>query len=413
MKKIILLGLLSSFCCFATTLKQDIMNNIRVTAQKPEIYSRSVKSNYNLDFSLMNDISTKGLTNAVRDWLISHGRSNDIAYVMAGLPTPDEENNNTLHSRIAAFSQNAIIADAFIKNIDRSTLIPILFQILEEGAFGTNEFAKRYTNWDEDSDEIEVGKYEGQPVQEEKVELYDVLYSYIYDGFGLYVNKNWHITVNSYKNSSFRRHRFPAKCDFAYYWWYDGRKYATNIWNDFYRCWQYEQARTTPRPTVLKQLAEEISGLGISALPIVKDAMQNGDTTLDPVLKALAEKLEIGGITNMNYLVWYQQNGSKYELPPCKGLLAAKTRISDTNFVNEIDGIFNENRIPRISDAYPGFMKLYADQINCFYTNHPSVPNYWYYKLPDDVLEVDENFVFDLDRNCTNYNPRFLTPSAE
>ncbi len=67
----------------------------------------------------------------------------------------------------------------------------------------------------------------------------------------------------------------------------------------------------------------------------------------------------------------------------------------------------------RTSRARPGFMKTYADQMKCFYTNHPPVPKYWYYKLPDAVLEVDDKIVLSIDRNITNYNPKFLTPSAE
>ena len=415
MKKMVLFGLFVSFCCFATELKQDVMNKIKAVGQKPKIYNCSINSNYTHDLHLINDIATKGITNAILDWLISNGKSNDITYVMSGLPTPGEEANNTLQSRINIYTQNAEIADAFLKAMDKSSLVPILFQILEEDAFGTNAFVKRYTNWDdeEDDDEVKIGSYDGQPIKEETIDLYDISYLYICESFGMYINKNWHITLNSYKNSGFNRHRFPAKCDYAYYWWYDGRKYATNIWNDFYQCWQYEQSRPASRPTVLKQLAEEIAEMGISTLPIVKNAIQGGDTTLNLVLKALAERLKIGDITNMNYLTWYSQNERKYELPPCEGLWAAKAKILDTNFVNEIDGIFNTNINSRISDAYPGFMQLYADQINCFYTNHPSVPDYWYYKLPDDVLEVDDNVVLSIDRNVTNYNPRFLTPSAE
>ena len=416
MRKIIFLLTLIALNCSAIELKQDIINKIKAVAQKPDIITYSPKSNQFFDLSFMNDVETKGLTNAVRDWLISHGRSNDIAYVMSGLPTPEEVSNDSLQSRINNMIQSAEIANLSLRYMEPSVLLPILFQILEEGSFGTNEYVKHYVNWYEDDSEVKVGNYEGRDIKEESVNLYICVNDYIGNILMLDTSTNWKIMSIWSRFYGHCYSRAPST-DFPLYWWYDGRKYATNIWNDFYLSWQYEQARTTPRPTVLKQLAEEISGLGISALPIVKDAIQGGDTTLDPVLKALAERLEIGGITNMNYLSWYSQNGDKYTLPTCYGLAAAKTRISDTNFLNEIEGIFTTNVLGhtalRMYDEYPGFMQMYLNQMLSFYTNHPSVLNYWYYKLPDDVLEVDENFVFDLDRNCTNYNPRFLTPSAE
>ena len=416
MRKTFILWLLIAFNCLASELKHDIMNKIKTVAQKPDITESFFGSNHFLDFNFINDVTANGITNALKDWLILHGRSNDISYVITGLPTPEEEGSSSLKSRINVMKQNAEIADLYLRSIKPSIILPILFQILEEGSFGTNEYVRHYVNWYEDDSELKAGSYEGQDVKEELVNVYIVVNIYIDDILKLDTSTNWKIMSIWSRFYGHCYSRQPST-DFPLYWWYDGRRYATNIWNDFYRCWQYEQARPTPRATVLKQLAEEISGLGISALPIIKDAIQRGDTTLSPVLKALAERLEIGGITNINYLSWYSQNGNKYTLPECQGLAAAKARIVDTNFVNEIDGYFNTNIVGhtalRMYDEYPGFMQMYLNQILSFYTNHPVVPNYWYYKLPDDVLEVDEDYVFNLDRNCTNYNPKYLIPNTQ
>ncbi len=414
MKKLFILLALITCGVMATELRQEVMSKIRIAAQKPTVYpvrnySSSLFDDFEPDDGLMAALMDNDYTNAISRWLLSKGRSsNDVELAKQGRLTPTEETNAYWEARINTLTQEAEAADAYLKAIPPSTLIPLLFQILEEGSFGTNETVNAYCNWYEGDSEPVAFNYKGESIKEETVELYDIAGRYIFDDLKLETVGDWKIMSIA---ADVRLAGFP------FYWWYDGRKYATNIWNDFYACWQYEQTRANPRPTVLKELADEIACMGITLLPIVKNAIQGGDNTLGPVLESLAEKLEIGGITNMNYLVWYQQNGSKYELPACEGLEAAKLRIADTNYVNEFEGIFDPN-IPgymtvRTSDAWPGFMKLYADQLKCFYTNHPSVPNYWYYKLSDDVLEVNDKIVLSIDRNITNYNPRFLTPSAE
>lgn len=422
MKKLFILLTLITVSVMATELRQEVMNKIRIAAQRPTVYpARNASSTRNMlapDDGLMAALMDNDYTNAISRWLLSKGRSsNDVELAKQGLLTPTEETNAYWEARINTLTQEAEAADAYLKAIPPSTLIPLLFQILEEGSFGTNETVKAYCNWYEGDDEPVVFNYKGRSTKEKTVRLYVATSRYIFNDLKLETYDDWKIMAIWSKNAGKCESKEPAPGDFPFYWWYDGRKYATNIWNDFYTCWQYEQTRDNPRPTVLKELADEIACMGITLLPIVKDAIQGGDNTLSTLLESMAEKLEIGGITNMNYLAWYQQNGSKYELPACEGLEAAKLRIADTNYVNEFEGIFNFD-IPghttvRTSRAWPGYMKIYADQLKCFYTNHPSVPDYWYYKLPDDVLEVDDNIVLSIDRNVTNYNPRFLTPSAE
>ena len=427
MKKLIALCVLTCICCLGTELRQEVMNKIRIAAKKPTVYDTSPPvSSYSLntvydgfdETNMANIVIAEGITNAIYKLLLANGfSSNDIALAIAGQPTSSERTNAYWEARINTLTQEAEAADAYLKAIPPSTLIPLLFQILEEGSFGTNETVKAYRNWYEGDSEPIAFNYNGESIKEEAVELYETIGGYICDDFKLKTSGDWKMMSMASRNATTAQSRKPSQYDFHYYWWYDGRKYATNIWNDFYACWRYEQTRANPRPTVLKQLADEIACMGITLLPIVKDAIQGGDNTLGPVLESLAEKLEIGGITNMNYLAWYQQNGSQYELPACEGLEAAKLRITDTNYVNEFEGILYPN-IPgymtvRTCDAWRGFMKIYADQLKCFYTNHPTVPKYWYYNLPDDVLEVDDKIVLSIDRNITNYNPRFLTPSAE
>lgn len=372
-------------------LKEDVVGWLRQTAEKPIILGEKKGIELTPELTAMD--STNGL-NAVFASLF-----------------PDNISTN-MYQEIETKSSEGKRADQNIKTLLPNIIIPLFFEILEEGCLGSNEFVDVYCNWYEDSETPCLGTYCGIKIRKGKFEIYPLACGYINKAQKTYTkSKDWYLT----ELWSSKYH--PSTSNFPYFWWYEGRKYATNIWEDFERCWQYEQARTIPRSSVLRLLAKEIAELGISALPIIKSKIENGDTTMEPVLKAMAEKLEDGGITNSNFITWYNTEGGKYILPPCEGLEAAKVRIADTNYVNELNGIISlsslGHKTVRLDDANPCFMKDYLDQMLAYFTNRPPVPKHWYYKLPDDVLEVDEGYVYELDRCCTNYNPRYLTPATE
>lgn len=380
--------------CFSFAgLKEDVVNLLKAKANEPLIIF---------------DFDPKPLE--LSDELMSLAISNGFDYIRPMI-WPEHVSSNITHEIDRNFDI-AKAADNVLRAMDPATLIPLLFQILEEGSLGTNEYVEVYSNWYDGSQTQYIGTYGNIKITKERSEIYPLACGYINRAQRAYTkSKDWYLT------ELWAKYYHPSIASFPYFWWYEGRKYATNIWEDFERCWQYEQARTVPRASVLRLLAKEIAELGISALPIVKSKIENGDTTLDPVLKALAEKLEDGGITNSSFITWYNNEGSKYILPPCEGLEAAKVRIADTNYVNELNGVFSlgspVHKTVRLDDANPDFMKDYLDQMLAYFTNRPPVPKHWYYKLPDDVLEVDEGYVYELDRCCTNYNPRYLTPATE
>ncbi|MBO7446901.1 hypothetical protein J6U78_01045 [bacterium] len=390
--KLYLLSLILIIASFSVAdQKENVIGWLRQRVSKPSIHGE--KKYIELTPELMEMDGTNGL---------------DAIFMSL---FPDNISTN-MYNEIETKINEGTIADQNIKSIPPNNLIPLLFEILEEGALGTNEYADFYCNWYEDSETPCLGTYHGIKIRKGKNDIYGLACGYI--------NKSQKVLTKSedwYLTELWAKKYHPSTGSFPYFWWYEGRKYATNIWEDFECCWQYEQARTNPRPSVLRLLAREISELGISALPIVKDRIEHGDTTMGPVLKALAEKLEDGGITNSDFITWYYTEGSKYILPPCEGLEAAKARISDTNYVNELNGIITlgspGHETVRLDDAKPAFMQIYLDQMLAYFTNRPPVPKHWYYKLPDDVLEVDKQYAYWLDRCSTNYNPRFLPPATE
>lgn len=412
MKRIMLFLLFINISCFGTNTFDSIVFWLSDIAKKPDVTIGFKESPFSI--SLWNTNDLQQLTNLI---------TGDHGFISTLLDNYNP-NTNTNNCNLVNLEQNidqqlssAETAVSNLNNLSSSVLLPILFQILEEGSFGTNEFYERYRDCDETHDEEAIGIYYFDKISKGSIKIYPLVGSYICDKLNVLTeSKDWYLTEIwvKYIPPGVNNKCPPATCHFPYFWWYEGRKYATNIWSDFYRCWQYEQARTTPREGVLNQLAKEIAELGICAIPIVKDAIDGGDNTLAPVLKALAVKLGEGGLTNQSFSSWYSENASKYILPPCEGLEAAKLRIADTNYVNELNGIMNlgqpGHKTVRTYDGYANFMNVFRAEMSAYYTNRPAVPDYWYYKLPDDVLEFDASIAYDLDRNCTNFNPRYLTP---
>lgn len=413
MKRTLFFLLFINISCFGTNTFDNVVFWLSDIAKKPDVIIGFKESAFSI--SLWNTNDLQHLTNLV---------AGDQGFISTLLDSyiPNTNTNNCefidLEQEIDQQFSSAEAAETNLNNLSSSALLPILFQILEEGSFGTNEFYERYSDWDETSNGEVIGIYRQDKITKKPVKIYSLVGSCICDKLNVFTkSKDWFLTEIwvKYIPSGVINKCPPATCHFPYFWWYEGRKYATNIWSDFYRCWQYEQARATPREGVLDQLAKEIAELGICAIPIVKDAIDDGDNTLAPVLKALAVKLGEGGLTNQSFSSWYSENASKYILPPCEGLEAAKLRIADTNYVNELNGIINlgqtGHKTVRTYDGYANFMNAFRAEMAAYYTNRPAVPDYWYYKLADDVLEFDASVAYDLDRNCTNFNPRYLTPS--
>ncbi|MBO7435966.1 hypothetical protein J6U76_08265 [bacterium] len=393
MKKIFLIISIITINAFCIDSQEEIMGWLINVSQKPHVWDMSKQASFEL-------------------WTTNLSNYAELANLRFGNVNLNQNGLTNINVDINRNENLACEADFNIKSVPPSFLLPLLFQILETGAFGTNEFYEYYDNWIDERDGEAIGICSKGKVFKKQAKIYAVTKRYIRESLKLLTkSEDWYIT------EIWAKHHWPppSPSNFYIYWWYEGRKYATNIWNDFYTCWQYEQARQNPREGVLDCLAKEISELGISAIPLVKGAIDSGDNTLNPVLKALAIKLEDGGLTNQTFASWYSSNGSKYTLPACEGLEAAKLRITDTNYVNELNGIFSigslGHKTIRTDKSYKEYMQAYSREMLSYYTNRPAVPDYWYYKLPDEISNFTSRMAFELDRNCTNFNPRYLTPA--
>lgn len=170
-----------------------------------------------------------------------------------------------------------------------------------------------------------------------------------------------------------------SSVNYHYFWWYEGRKYLPQIWNEWYECWRSETTRENPRTIILEQLANEITGLGYHIFPYLNDCLES-DKTLALVVETM-RKPGRGNRVFGDFRKWYQEKGSVLSLPPCETLKVAEKR-------------FNLERLP-LSKATLNRMKLWQANAEKYYSNVQINTNYWYYKIDPQIETVSEEDIFN------------------
>ena len=155
-----------------------------------------------------------------------------------------------------------------------------------------------------------------------------------------------------------------------YYWWYEGRKYLPEIWNDWYACWQKEVSREQPRKTVLENLAADINSLSYHIAPFVYKAIKDGDGSLTNYFKGVKP---VGGAFSRNvepYTSWWEREKEGCTLPPCEGFEAASKRLEN------VSELFEEDMLKTI--------QMLSEAAKEYYSKPREKSGYWYYNLADD-----------------------------
>ena len=162
---------------------------------------------------------------------------------------------------------------------------------------------------------------------------------------------------------------------YHYFWWYEGRKYMPNIWENWYACWQMENGRDNPRELVLNQLANEIAGFGYHIFPYLTNAIET-DSTLTNVLLSLKGP-QHGGWVFEDFSKWYRENKARFTLPECETL---KKTLERTTL----------EKMP-ISKSNKDNMLRWQKNEEQFYTTNSFNNYYWYYKIntKEDISEED------------------------
>ena len=189
--------------------------------------------------------------------------------------------------------------------------------------------------------------------------------------------------------------------DLTFFWYYAGLKHLPTLWNDWYAVWKLENKREKPRNDVLKRLANEIARqFSYHLYPFVAKAIEEGDTTLKPLLLELAcrsyhESLLYHSISSKeihevkrpkdypnfrdeeSFLAWWNEYKDHFIIPP------SDKKLSD------IKNIFERKYPPRFftKEMYESALKAEkALDEYCKRENRP-LTNCWYFNIKEGDLE--------------------------
>lgn len=163
---------------------------------------------------------------------------------------------------------------------------------------------------------------------------------------------------------------------YKYFWWYEGRHYLPEIWNNWLNCWRLEQNLEKPRKTVEQELISEITGFGFHIFPYLYRELKLGDKSMNKVLKKLSEPAR-GSFKFEDFLTWWEKNQVKFSFPKPEGYDKVRSRL--------LLGPLSKNKT-LLRD-----MDRWQKNIKEFYTDPNNLKeNYWYYKIGDKNISAEE-----------------------
>lgn len=170
---------------------------------------------------------------------------------------------------------------------------------------------------------------------------------------------------------------FMRSFDIALPWfWYEGRNFLPQMWEEWYECWKFESNRAKPRERILLALSNEANSYTFHFAPFVYEAIKAGDKTLEKYYKFdFLKKFEEPGSENDGFLARWEKNNDKFVFPKCEGFDSAEKRLEGKKTA------FEQEQIDVIKEWCRKSAKYYA--------NPPAKPDYWYYRL-DDNYDYDD-----------------------
>ena len=170
---------------------------------------------------------------------------------------------------------------------------------------------------------------------------------------------------------------------YKFYWWYEGRRYLSQIWNNWLECWQQEQSLEKPRKAVEQELVSEITGLGYHIFPYLYNELRLGDKSMIKLLKKLSRP-ERGSWIFEDFQSWWENNKAHYTFPKPEGYDNVRNKLL-------LGPLGQDKTMLRAMDRWNiNTKKFYADP-NSF------KENYWYYKIGDKDISSEE--ISEIKRN--------------
>lgn len=160
--------------------------------------------------------------------------------------------------------------------------------------------------------------------------------------------------------------------EIQYFWWVYDRKHLQKIWQNWYQCWQEENAKPEPRKYVQKRLISDVLCLGFYLFPCLAENLIN-DKSLEDIVDELRSYscFSIRG----DFLTWWEENSERYSFPEAKGWEHALEILNRGKLMVSKSAMENMPVWHELAEAY------YSGNIN----------RYWYYFLSDknEITEED------------------------
>ena len=167
-----------------------------------------------------------------------------------------------------------------------------------------------------------------------------------------------------------------SSSSYKYFWWYEGRRYLPEIWNDWLNCWRAEQRLEKPRKAVEEGLLSEITGYGYHIFPYLYNELRLGDKSMSKVLEEMS-KPEKGSWIFEDFPSWWEKNQKNFSFTNPEGYESIKAKL--------LLGAFPYSKLML------GDMDRWNKNIKKFYADPNNLKeNYWYYKISDKDISSEE-----------------------
>ena len=194
------------------------------------------------------------------------------------------------------------------------------------------------------------------------------------------------------------------------FWWYVGKNYASQIWEEWYDCWKKENARNQPREIILTELSADLSFVFYIMFPYIVETIKSGDLTIVSILNKYSQIRFVSDLTlscreNPQEAVsnfWEEQKQAyTFDINARAGLEAAVKNARTASKVFETETGETEER----------FLKEWAKKMGAYYSRPYAYREklYWYHFLDDEKdysLDEFSKFKYELAKKAQNKNKK-------
>ncbi len=157
------------------------------------------------------------------------------------------------------------------------------------------------------------------------------------------------------------------------FFWFIGRAYAKDFWEEWYACWTSEFKRHGAREPVLEGLARDYHTFEVFLMPFSYEALNAGDETL---LFLERDKAPLGHkVEKKEVLTWWEANKDAYD----------RNLSAEEGLEKALKNAESSIRYLETDPKEPEILKKWAEEIADYYKKpfDQREKDYWYYIIGD------------------------------